>query len=142
MGRKTIDFDKESFVELLNTVEGSTTMGAFEELARLYNEKHGTQIKIQMFYLRAKQWGLSPKVNKTAEKTRKPKGTKFYKLNLSKWPADQIEKYQKTIAAAERGSYKASIKLKCVSCSNFQPKEVKLCPVGTCEIYHIRPYRN
>jgi DNA-binding XRE family transcriptional regulator len=143
MGRKTIDFDKESFVELINTVEGSTTMGAFKELARLYNEKHGTNIKTQMFYLRAKQWELSPRVNKGSEpKTRagtKPK--KVYKLNLSKWPADQIEKYKKTIAAAERGSYKASMKLRCVSCSNFIQREVRLCPVDTCEVYHIRPYR-
>lgn len=141
MGRKTIDFNKESFVELINTVEGSTTMGAFEELARLYNEKHGTNIKTQMFYLRAKQWELSPKVNKAEGKTRKPKEQKKYKLNLSKWPPDQIKKYKKTIAAAERGSYKASMKLRCVSCSNFIQKEVRLCPVDTCEVYHIRPYR-
>lgn len=34
------------------------------------------------------------------------------------------------------------VKAKCLDCSNFQREEVKNCPINTCPLWDIRPYRD
>lgn len=145
MARKPIEFDKESFVQLFGTIEASGTLEYCEKLALAYNTKHGTNIKPQMFYLRAKEWGLTFPKSQTRGRPTGSQGVKKpkkYKMNLKDWPKSQLEKYSEDINKAQSGSYKSSIKLKCIACSNFQPIEIRNCPVSGCELYHIRPYRN
>lgn len=144
MGRKSIEFDKESFIQLFGTIEASGTTEHCEKLSLAYNAKHDTNIKPQMFYLRAKEWGLTFPKSKSLGRPRGVKSLKkpkSFKMNLNDWPKDQLEKYSDDIRKSESGSYKSAIKLKCVACSNFQPSEVRYCTVSGCELYHIRPYR-
>jgi len=144
MGRKQIEFDKDCFVQLFEEIQADSVGEHCQKLAEVYNNKMGTNIKTQMFYLRAKEWGLTfQKVSglKQDRENKPKKSKKKLKINLVKWPKDQLLKYKSVIDRAENGSYKAFIKLKCISCSNFQQKEVRLCGVDTCEIYPIRPYR-
>ena len=145
MARKPIEFDKESFVQLFGTIEASGTLEYCEKLALAYNTKHGTNIKPQMFYLRAKEWGLTFPKSQTRGRPTGSQGVKKpkkYKMDLKHWPKSQLEKYAKDIKKAEAGSYKYFIKVKCVDCSSFQQTEVRHCAVPTCPLYPIRPYRN
>jgi hypothetical protein len=51
------------------------------------------------------------------------------------------QKYQKLVNSMAKGSKKAAIKLVCLQCSNWQPNEVRHCPVTNCVTYPIRPFQ-
>ena len=44
-------------------------------------------------------------------------------------------------AKARQGKTSSLIALKCLDCSAWQRREVALCPVTTCPLYPLRPYR-
>jgi hypothetical protein len=39
------------------------------------------------------------------------------------------------------GSLKAIVKYNCLQCVGFQPKEVRLCGIKSCQSYSARPYK-
>lgn len=49
--------------------------------------------------------------------------------------------YSNLVNRVKRGSAVAAIKLKCLDCANFQPKEIKYCPITDCPLWAFRPYR-
>jgi hypothetical protein len=49
--------------------------------------------------------------------------------------------YSNLVNRIKKGSAVAAIRLKCLECSNFQPKEVKYCTVTGCPLWAFRPYR-
>ena len=44
-------------------------------------------------------------------------------------------------AKARKGKVGSLIALKCLDCCNWQKTEVAACPVTTCPLYPLRPYR-
>jgi hypothetical protein len=55
--------------------------------------------------------------------------------------AEAPARFHHLVDRAEGGSLRASIDLKCLDCSAWQPAEVRQCPVTDCPLYPVRPYR-
>ncbi len=51
-------------------------------------------------------------------------------------------KFHKIVDRAAKGSLKAAIKLKCLDCTCFQQKEVRLCELTSCSLWTVRPYKD
>jgi hypothetical protein len=48
---------------------------------------------------------------------------------------------QQVAARARKGNLKALVQLKCWECSCWQRTEIAHCPVTTCPLHAVRPYR-
>lgn len=64
-------------------------------------------------------------------KTRVRRQKSYPKNFLSSVPKE----YSSLANRVKSGSLKAAIKMKCLECSNYQPKEVKHCPCTDCPLY-------
>jgi len=50
------------------------------------------------------------------------------------------ERYQPLVLKVIQGSRTAALKLKCLDCANWQPIEIKLCPVTDCALWNFRAF--
>ena len=48
---------------------------------------------------------------------------------------------QNDVKRAAAGSIKAAVKLKCLDCCAYSKKEVALCTIKECPLWHFRPYK-
>jgi hypothetical protein len=104
----------------------------------------------QVAMLRAKELGIMPKTkagkrggglagSTVVKQPRKVKLAKFAKefaqMNVLYGEAKHL------VEAAQGGSLKAAVKLKCLECSGFQRVEVKECACTVCPLYPFRPFQ-
>lgn len=161
-GKKAIDVDKDKLMCVIEELEKNnkyTTRSAlFNAASEKYTSDTGIKISPSVVYLRVKQFAIPIKTQKAVvdpAKFREKLANAAIKNDDSIVPkckqtvsellmyADEKEKAKwiKLAKSVLRGSRKAAIKFNCIQCANFQPKEVKLCPMNTCPFYLYRPYQ-
>jgi hypothetical protein len=87
-------------------------------------------------------FGRSKGVVPSRRKTRKGMSVENMDAYINKVPERALTDKLYTVAEkAEKGSLKAIIKLNCLSCSGFCPKEVRECSVVACAFHSVRPYQ-
>lgn len=134
----------------------------WKRAAEIYNRTALRAITFSLANLRAKEWNIPIKTTgghrgplteehkaallaargKRAPRAEKMRGfTTFSLLRQELGSKLRTRKYLPVVDAAEDGSIKAAIKLKCLECSNYQTEEVRLCPVTDCALFPHRPYQ-
>lgn len=103
--------------------------------------------------LRSKDWKL-PTLTQPGKKGRQ-KGSKItigkkvsrsekmksFSESFKKMRKHTPGRFAKVLNKVEGGSLKSALKLKCLDCSNYEPKEIKNCRVTSCALYPYRPYQ-
>lgn len=159
MARTKLEIDKAAFQKVVNDLEAAQS---FENPSLLWKAVEATAwakglqprpLTAAIAYTRAKELGIVYKA-KPGKKgrvagfsrpagPRVPRAEKLKKFSESfvRMRLETPERWHNLIDRAENGSKTAAIKLNCLNCSCFEPKEVKLCPCINCPLYPIRPYQ-
>jgi hypothetical protein len=152
-GRKPIQVEKGVFQDIVSLLE--TTKG-FGNRSALWSAVAETEwaksigLSAQVAMLKAKAFGLvikTPLGQKGRQKgcgpvknagKRKPKVMALPVVEALK---KEFPSMHTKIDRAAAGSLKAAIGMKCLDCSNGGKKEVSLCPINDCPLWHVRPYQ-
>jgi hypothetical protein len=75
-----------------------------------------------------------------------PEGKSLDKAAFSKFlirsvPQTHYRRYKKLVEKVSKGFKAPAIKLKCITCSDFNVGEVKHCQVFECPLYMVRPFQ-
>lgn len=152
MSKVKLQVDKQQLINTINEVEKNGPLLNRSELAETvaqtdwaknYKPKPVTK---SVVILRIKEFGIEPKTLKgkgqnNISRVATQKRKKRQKINLQELRDATPKKYWKLIDQIESGSNVACIKLKCLECSGWQTKEIRLCPVKTCANHSRRPYQ-
>lgn len=158
MARKEIVINKSELQNEINRLEKSTTFPTLSHLwkaleetawARNYTPKG---LKSATLYVKAKSLGITTKTQPgkkgrskgekvTGVRTPRREKLKKFKENFQQMRKQFPKTYLPLVDAAENGSMKAAVKLKCLDCSANQPKEVKMCNIESCPLFPFRPYQ-
>ena len=155
-GRKAIAVSQAALMGIVEQIEATqsfTSRGALWAAVAQHEYCKSIGLTAQVAALRWRAWGLednlkTPKGQKGGfAKGVRPASVKHKrKRNV---PADlrkllisiHGEKRSKLIDRALAGSLKAAVKLKCLDCSCFQPKEITLCQIRGCPLWTFRAYQ-
>jgi len=143
--------NKKELQNIINKLESEQTFINRNELFQAvadtdWAKGHSRPLTKSVVYLRVKEFGIqlktpkgkkgNPNLNNT---NREPKvlDSDLFKDLHGYVPST----YKNLVKRIEKGSKTAAIKLKCLDCANYQPKEVKYCTVSSCPLWPIRPYQ-
>jgi hypothetical protein len=161
MPKATIQVDKQKLTDLINLLEKQETFtnrsALFQKVSEKYSAENGIQVSPSVIYLRVKQFSIPLKTEKSkfdpsrfreklnniavGDDTITPKAKQTTSDLLEYADTKEKEKYLKVAKSTLRGSRKSCIRMMCLQCSNWQPKEIKNCPCVGCAIYLFRPYQ-
>lgn len=139
----------------------------FNDVSSAYNQRITGSMKPlngQLVYLRVRELGIELKtpvgkrgraagfVNTGVRVPRADKlaGSKDAKatfsairdeLKLQYEDGSSAKRFLPLVDKMESGSLKAAIKMKCLSCANYDPQEVKACQIILCPLLPFRPYK-
>lgn len=150
-GRPSISLSKEELQDQIDLAEQSNTFSNISKLCdfiedttwaktRLNSAGKIQALKKQVIYQRINQWNLT---HKTESKKREVKKTKIKLSDFNKPDcsfAEVPEKYQE-LAKRALTSKVSALKMKCLDCSNYQPKEIRDCLISDCPLYNHRPFK-
>lgn len=161
--KKSYEVDRQKLVAALNQAEADGPLRNLDALWKaaetIYNANNPPrQITFSVIALRAKEWKLDLKTkpgkrgrgSMTPEQIaamqagrgqRVPRAEKFKKFSkeFAAQRAEMPESKKGLIDRAENGSAMAAIAANCFNCAGQSSKEVRLCLVHTCNLYHLRP---
>lgn len=152
-GRKPIPVVKEVFqdiVTLLETTKGFATRSALWSAVADTEWAKNIGLSPQVAMLKAKTFGLTIKTPVGQRGRMKGSGpvpnagkrrSKTMALPVVEALKKEFPTMHGKIDRAAAGSMKAAIGMKCLDCSNGGKKEVALCPIDTCPLWHLRPYQ-
>jgi hypothetical protein len=152
-GRKPIPVVKETFQDIVSLLETTNTFGNRSALWSAVADTEwakGIGLSAQVAMLKAKTLGLVIKtplgqkgrqkgcgpVKNVGKRSRKTMALPVIESLKKEYPSMHTK-----IDRAAAGSLKAAIGMKCLDCSNGGKKEVSLCPIETCPLWHVRPYQ-
>ena len=164
MAKKTITVHKERLAKAINEAESNGPLKnqseLFKKVAEIYDED---KVTYSVIGLRIKEWNIkvkTPKGHKGAgtmseeQKTamlaargnRKTKAEKFEKSDMAQKALSELEsavpeRFQPLVESIKKGSRSSAVKLKCLECSVYQTREVKLCECYSCPLWLFRPYQ-
>lgn len=162
MAKREYEVDRYKLERALRKAEenGPLTMDALWKAAEsIYNADNPPRaITFSVIALRAKAWNLELKTkpgkrgrrSMTEEQkaamqagrgTRIPRAEKFKKFakEFELQRAAMPESKKNLIDRAQQGSVMAAIAAHCYNCAGQSNKEVRLCQVSDCNLYHLRP---
>jgi hypothetical protein len=163
MAKKSYEVDRTKLVAALRQAEIEGPLKNLDALWKaaetIYNANNPPrQITFSVIALRAKEWNLELKTkpgkrgrgSMTPEQIaamqagrgqRVPRAEKFKKFSkeFAAQRAEMPESKRGLIDRAENGSAMAAIAANCFNCSGQSSKEVRLCLVHNCNLYHLRP---
>lgn len=157
--RKALDIDRKCMTEIIERLEKENTYDTqtalFSAVSSEYHSARNLKVSPALVYLRVKEWGLTLKTQKGKKGGTIPVGQRERGLKLKSTKAQQSINYYRKVLSADKegkkymhlvdkmakGSLKASLKLKCLDCGNFQTQEVKFCECYSCPLHAIRPYQ-
>lgn len=152
VAKQAIQVDK---IELQSVIEKLEKENTFQNRSALWSAVEETEfakncnprpLTGQVAMLLAKKWNINistPLGKRGFTSGNVPKNTvKKKRISLKTVAFKVPEQYEPVLNKLKNGSLKAAIKLKCLECSNWTPKEIRECPVVACPLYVVRPYRN
>ena len=164
-GRTTLPVDKSELVKIIEQVEANNTFSNRYELWQAiantdWAKNHKPKpVTASIAMLRAIAYDIPLKTTKgkrggdgsqLRNGKRRSRADKFNanpeivnSLSIigNAVPRELKERFTPVVEAVKNGSMKAAVKLKCLDCSNYQPKEIKLCPVNSCPLWAFRPFQ-
>lgn len=163
MAKRAYEVDRYKLERALRKAEENgplTNLDALWKAAEpIYNNDNPPRaITFSVIALRAKEWKLELKTKagkrgrgamtpeqiaamQAGRGARVPRAEKFKKFNkeFAAQRAEMPESKKSLIDRAEQGSAMAAIHAHCYNCAGQSGKEVKLCLVHNCNLYHLRP---
>jgi len=154
MPRTKIEIDKFQLMTIINRVENANTFTTRNALAEAVAAEFPLDISSAVILLRIKEFGIEPKTPKgkrgrpagiglsTTQKDKMQAGRKKKVIgNIAEMKKDFPESRHGLIDRVGKGSKTAALKAMCLSCVQFQTKEITNCTCISCPIWGFRPYQ-
>jgi hypothetical protein len=158
LARVKLEINKEEFQKVVTDLEASQTFENPSALWKAVEKSEWSQnlqprpITAAVAYVRAKELGIKyntqpgkrgtmPAGAHRAPRVPRSKKMKAFAETFSKLRKMSPKRFLPLVDKAQKGSAKACIKLKCLECSNWDSKEVKLCVIKDCPLFPIRPFQ-
>lgn len=150
-GRKPIEISKEDLQAAVDLVEGTQEFSSQQKLWAAVAETEwarGLQprpLTAQTAYLRAKTLGITTKTGKAVVGVvQRAKGSTRRRVSdedvaaLRKVTPPSLSNLVDKVA---KGNLASAIRLNCLVCTGFQPKEIRDCDILSCPFHSFRPYK-
>ncbi len=161
MARTKLEINKGEFQKVVTDLEAAQT---FENPSALWKAVEQSDwgknmqprpLTAAVAYQRAKELGIVYKTQPGKRgnpgglggggvpRNRTPRSAKMkaFAETFKRLKLETPKRFLPIVQKAQKGSAKACIKLKCLECSNWDSKEVKLCNITNCPLYPIRPFQ-
>lgn len=152
-GRPSIIISKEELQKQIDLAESSNSFGNLSQLTkfiedttwaktRLNSSNNIQPLKSTTIYQRMKEWGITHKTL-AGKKISEKKKVKVVLSTDQKTEAKKLGIPEKYVALNNRAkaSKSAAIKMNCLACSGYEPKEVRNCHITDCCMYPHRPFQ-
>lgn len=159
MAKAKLEIDKVAFQKVVTDLEAATTFDSPSALWKAVENSEWAKalqprpLTAAVAYARAKELGIVYKTQpgkpggknglSGGNPNRTSRGTKMkaFAETFKRLKLETPKRFLPIVQKAQKGSAKACIKLKCLECSNWDSKEVKLCNIINCPLYPIRPFQ-
>lgn len=161
MGRKTVFVDIDRLKAAIELTENNgplrTQLLLWQTVAKLYNLNLpvAEQISYSVVMLRVTQHSIQIKTPPSRNKDISPehrealtKGKKNRtnpQVNeqnlLNDIPPHKRARYRKLVKDVVKGKWSAIVKLKCLSCADYNTEEIKHCTLNSCSLFGRRPFQ-
>ena len=160
--RTSIPVDQPKLEHALQEAEANgplTNLSAlWVKAAEIYNQTTDKPISHSVVMLRAKDWNLSIKTQKgrrgrapgQVSEQRISRGKKFSQDEQAQQSIEAMDEmlvkneaiqYKSLVKKIGKGNVRAAVKLNCLQCCAFVPKEVEECGSVSCPLWPFRPYQ-
>jgi hypothetical protein len=162
-GKTKLEIDKVQFqkvvteLERVNKFPNPSALWKAVEQTTWAKAQKPRPLTASVAYARAKELGIVVKTEagrrtvspeqvaamREGRTSRRPRSEKMkvYADSFQSMRRSMPKRFALLIDRAEAGSLRAAINLNCLSCSNYQTKEIKFCNITGCPLFPHRPYQ-
>lgn len=150
MGRTKVTVDEAELRQVVNELEEKNSYAnrsyLFKAIAETEWAKNG-KYTVSVISNRITEFKIEVKTEKgrVGGGVKNPGGTRKTRVvpakNLRALAQIVPERFKGALKKLEKGSLTAAIRLKCLDCTDYQRAEIVACPIISCALHHVRPYK-